>query len=79
MSDTGHIYADVSFRKGTASQLTPAEHLGGFEAEPLYITDTHQFYIHDGNSYKVVPTAQEMITNNDEVVVHNDEVIYLGG
>ncbi len=77
MSDDGNIHADISFRKGTASQLTPAEHLGGFVAEPLYLTDTHQFLIHNGSYYKLVPTAQSIITNSDEVVVHDDDVVYL--
>lgn len=38
--------------RGLASKITTNNNAYGGEGEPLYTTDSRQFYIHDGTSYK---------------------------
>lgn len=42
----------LKFLRGLASKLTTNNNAYGEQAEPFYATNSRQFYIHDGTSYK---------------------------
>lgn len=41
----------LKLKTGTASQITTVVNDLGIEGEPLYATDTGEFYIHNGTEY----------------------------
>jgi hypothetical protein len=52
------------FMTATVSEITQAANDYGVTAEPLYVTDTKQLYIHDGDEFIPVVRAKDNVPSS---------------
>jgi hypothetical protein len=67
----------LQLRRGAAANLWLNATVYTLHAgEPLWTTDTHQFYVSDGTTLYLIPSLNDALTYEDDVLTYEGDVLY---